>query len=157
MLAYDWKFTLADADLPKVTGTTRLAGVAVGFPLLSDALLDFSLTLPATWKVRGLTLRWFFKEALKGFLPDDIIRKKKHGFGLPFGPWLMRHADLHSHAQAAVRGLVARGLVRPEFADELFSSHLAEHPGYYGEMVWILMMLEHWLSSNAPGFGTRDG
>ena len=34
MLAYDWRFTLSDNDLPKVSGTTRLAGIDVGYPLL---------------------------------------------------------------------------------------------------------------------------
>jgi asparagine synthase (glutamine-hydrolysing) len=28
----------------------------------------------------------------------------------------------------------------------LLNEHLPAHPGYYGEMVWILMMLEQWLS-----------
>ena len=40
----------------------------------------FSLTLPSSDKLRGQQLRWFFKEALRGFLPDEIIMKKKHGF-----------------------------------------------------------------------------
>ena len=41
------------------------------------------MRLPPEYKLKGLTLRWFFKEALRGFLPDEIIAKKKHGFGLP--------------------------------------------------------------------------
>ncbi len=89
-LAYEWKYILADNDLPKVTGTAALGGVDVGFPLLDDRLLDFSLGLPPDLKVRGRKLRYFFKEALRGFLPDEIIAKKKHGFGLPFGVWLLR-------------------------------------------------------------------
>lgn len=152
MLAYDWRFTLADTDLPKVTGTTALAGLEVGFPLLSDALVDFSLKLPPWMKVRGLTLRWFFKHALREFLPQEILRKKKHGFGLPFGPWLTQHAALRQAARDALNRLASRGLIRAQLVDDLFSSHLAEHAGYYGEMVWILMMLEHWLAAHAPGF-----
>ena len=53
MLAYDWRFTLADNDLPKVTGAAQLAGVAVGFPLLSDGLVDLSLRLAPRDKVQG--------------------------------------------------------------------------------------------------------
>ena len=81
-LAFEWKYILADNDLPKVTGTASLGGVDVGFPLLDDRLLDFSLGMPPDLKVRGRKLRYFFKEALRGFLPDQIIAKKKHGFGL---------------------------------------------------------------------------
>lgn len=145
MLAFDWKYTLADNDLPKVVGTTRLAGVDVGFPLLSDELLDFSLGLPPQWKLKGLTLRWFFKEALRGFLPDEIIAKKKHGFGLPFGVWACQHAGLKALATDALRSFKTRGIVRPGFIDELLAIHLPAHPGYYGEMVWILMMMEFWM------------
>jgi asparagine synthase (glutamine-hydrolysing) len=152
MLAYDWRFTLADNDLPKVTGTTQLAGTAVGFPLLDDDLLDFSLQLAPSLKVRGLTLRYFFKQALRGFLPDEIIRKRKHGFGLPFGPWLVRHEGLRKLARESVDSLAARGVVRPELAHELFSVRLQEHPGYFGEMIWILMMLERWLQKRAPRY-----
>ena len=32
MLAYDWQYTLADNDLPKVRGAAALAGIDVGFP-----------------------------------------------------------------------------------------------------------------------------
>ena len=34
----------------------------------------------------------------------------------------------------------------------LISQRLPEHPGYYGEMVWILMMLEQWLAAKVPRF-----
>jgi asparagine synthase (glutamine-hydrolysing) len=152
MLAYDWRFTLADNDLPKVTGAARLAGGAVGFPLLDDDLVDFSLRLSPTLKVRGLTLRYFFKEALKGFLPGEIIRKRKHGFGLPFGQWLVQHEPLQALARTALERIVARGLVRHEFVQQLFSIRLQEHAGYFGEMIWILMMLEEWLQAKAPDY-----
>lgn len=148
MLAFDWKYTLADNDLPKVVGTTQLAGLDVGFPFLSDELIDFSLRLPPEWKLKGLTLRWFFKEALKGFLPDEIIAKKKHGFGLPFGVWASSHPGLHDLAAGAVKGFAQRGIVRPEFAWKLLDELLPVHPGYYGEMVWILMVLEYWLRAH---------
>ena len=150
MLAFDWKYTLADNDLPKVIGTTRLAGVDVGFPFLSDELLDFSLTLPTEWKLKGLKLRWLFKEALRGFLPDEIITKKKHGFGLPFGVWAVKHPGLSKLATENLEAFAARGVIRPDFIHELHEKWLPESPGYYGEMVWIILMLEQWLQAYAP-------
>ena len=150
MLAFDWRYTLAENDLPKVVGTTGLAGVDVGFPLLDTRLLDFSLKLPTRYKLKGLKLRWFFKEALRGFLPDEILTKKKHGFGLPFGPWAVKDAALNALAAESLRGIAARGIVRAEFVESLLTQRLREHAGYYGEMVWILMMLEQWLRRHAP-------
>ena len=145
MLAYDWRYTLADSDLPKVRGATSKAGIAVGYPMLSDRLTDFSMSLPPDWKLRRFKLRWFFKEALRGFLPDEIITKKKQGFGLPFGVWTTRTPGLKQLAEESLRSLAGRGIVRIDFVERLFADHLPEHPGYYGEMVWILMMLEQWI------------
>ena len=147
MLWYDWKYTLADNDLPKVLGATRLAGIDVGFPLLDDRLVDFSLRLDPELKLKGLTLRWFFKEALKDFLPPEIITKKKHGFGLPFGVWAVEHAGLRNLALDSLDYLRGARVVRAEFLDSLLKEYLPQHPGYYGELVWILMMLSQWLQS----------
>jgi len=145
MLAYDWRYTLAEADLPKVCGTTSLADVQVGFPFLDARLVDLSLKLPSEYKLKGLKLRWFFKEALRGFLPDEIIAKKKQGFGLPFGVWANRHPALRQFATDSLRSLSGRGIVQPRFIDRLLGEQLPAYPGYYGDMVWILMMLEQWM------------
>ena len=150
MLALDWRFTLSDNDLPKVIGTAQLANVDVGFPLMSDELLDFSMTLPPEWKVKGLKLRWFFKHALRDFLPRAIIDKKKHGFGLPFGVWAWQHPALMSQAQSALRDFAKRAVVRSDFTERLIDVYMPAHPRFYGEMAWILMMLELWLQQHAP-------
>ena len=155
MLAFDWRFTLAETDLPKVCGATQLAGIGVGFPLLDPGLLSFALRLPPEAKLKGLRLRWFFKEALRGFLPDAILTKKKQGFGLPFGVWTMRHAGLRKLAEDSLASLATRNIVRPEFVKRLLVEHLPAHPHYYGEMVWILMMLEQWLQGHAPQYRLR--
>ncbi len=150
MLAFDWRYTLAESDLPKVRGSTQLAGIEVGFPFLDDALLELSLILPPDYKLKGMKLRWFFKEALRGFLPDEILTKKKQGFGLPFGVWAMRHEPLKRLAVDSLGSLAGRGIVRPEFIRHLVGELLPSYPGYYGEMVWILMMMEQWFRAHRP-------
>ena len=155
-LAFDWRFTLAESDLPKVSMACDMAGIGVGFPLLNDDLLAFSLKLPTDYKLRGGQLRWFFKEALREFLPDEILTKKKQGFGLPFGLWVNSHPALRALASDSLASLTQRGVVRADFIQTLLTQRLPEHPGYFGEMVWILMMLEQWLAAKAPGFSVRD-
>ena len=158
MLEYDWKFTLADSDLPKVRAAAQLADVTVGYPFLSRELTDFSLGLPPAWKVKRFTLRWFFKQALRDFLPVEILRKKKHGFGLPFGTWVLRHPRLHALAEDALHGVAERGIIQPRVAHELLADRLPTAPGFYGELVWILMMLEFWLRAHGTNasFAMQD-
>lgn len=148
MLGIDLKFTLADSDLPKVVRMCELAGVEVAFPLLDEAVVDFSGQLPADLKLRGTKLRYFFKEALRDFLPSEILTKSKHGFGLPIGAWLTTHPGLKSLAGDSLTSLKARGIVAPDFIDRLLGEHMREHAAYYGAMAWILMMLELWFQKH---------
>jgi asparagine synthase (glutamine-hydrolysing) len=144
MLGLDLKFTLADNDLPKVVKACELAGMEAAFPFLSDEMVGFSARLAPQLKLKGTKLRHFFKEALRGTLPDEIITKQKHGFGLPFGVWLQSHKPLQDLAADSLTDLKSRGIVRADFIDALLGKHLHEHAGYHGTMVWVLMMLEQW-------------
>jgi asparagine synthase (glutamine-hydrolysing) len=147
MLGIDLRFILADGDLPKVTHMCDLAGVDVAFPLLDERVIDFSSQLASDLKLRRTQLRWFFKHALRNFLPPEIITKQKHGFGLPVGTWLVGHKPLYDLAVDSIGPLRRRNIVRQAFLDELLSKRLHEHPAYFGTMVWILMMLGIWLES----------
>jgi len=144
MLALDLKFTLADNDLPKVVKACELAGMEAAFPFLNDEMVAFSARLAPELKLKGTKLRYFFKEALRDFLPDEIITKQKHGFGLPFGVWLQNHKPLQALAADSLNDLKLRRIVRADFIDKLLGQHLDEHAGYHGTMVWVLMMLEQW-------------
>jgi len=149
MLYLDWKFTLADNDLRKVTATCNRAGVDVSFPWLDDSVIDFSARLPANIKMRGTKLRYFVKRALAEFLPHATIAKSKHGFGLPFGQWLKTSADLQNQIYDLLQGLRNRDIFQPKFIDRLIEEHRGGHAAYYGTMVWVLAMLEAWLQANA--------
>lgn len=148
MLGIDLKFTLADNDLPKVTRMCELAGIEVTFPMLDEAVVELSGRLPANLKLRGTQLRYFFKEALRDFLPGEVLRKQKHGFGLPVGAWLTTHPGLRTLAGDCLSGLKGRGIIAPAFIDRLLGEQLRVHAAYFGTMVWILMMLELWFQKH---------
>lgn len=149
MMHLDHKFTLADNDLRKVSRMCELAGVEVRFPFLDDDLVAFSGTLQVKQKVSGNKLRVLFKEALRGFLPDETITKSKHGFGLPFGVWLGSHGPLKALADDALRSLAQRGIVKPAYLRQLQQDHASSgHASYFGVMIWVLVQLELWLQIN---------
>jgi len=145
MLYLDWKVTLADNDLRKVNRMCELAGVRVRYPMLDDALVELSTRVPPGVKLRGLALRDFYKRAFANFLPPQIINKRKHGFGLPFGEWLRTEPVLKELTQQALRSLQQRGIFRPQCIEHLVRSHQQDHAAYFGGMVWALVMLELWL------------
>ncbi len=148
LLNLDLKFTLADNDLRKVNRMCELAGVAVHYPLLDEDIVAFAAQLPPSLKVKGLKLRYFFKEALKDFLPQETLTKSKQGFGLPFGVWMQTYLPLQELTYDSLKSLRERGYIRPEYIDALIEQHRSGHAAYYGVMIWVLMMLEQWLQQH---------
>jgi asparagine synthase (glutamine-hydrolysing) len=145
MLYFDWKFTLADNDLVKVKKMCELAGVAVHFPLLDKAVVDFSCEIPASVKLPGFKLRDFYKKACSGFLADATLTKSKHGFGLPFGLWMKENEQLMKLTIDCLESFRARNIVSDTLIDTALKSHRSVHAGYYGELIWLMVTLELWL------------
>ena len=64
---------------------------------------------------------------------------------------MLRHEGLWRLASDSLSSLATRRILRPAFIENLLEHHVREHPAYYGEMVWILMMLELWLQTRRDG------
>ena len=152
MMYLDWKFTLADNDFVKVNQMCQLAGVEVRFPLIEKELVDFSCTVPATLKAPGQKLRDFYKNSFRGFLPDATLSKSKHGFGLPFGVWMKQRPDLQHIALNALQSFKQRKILQPTFIDQAIDTFENGHSGYYGELVWIIVVMELWLQHHGAAY-----
>ena len=144
MLYMDWKTTLHDNDLVKVNRMCEMAEIEVRYPLLDQDIVNFSTQIPSNLKLKGQKLRWFYKQAFTDFLPEQIINKSKHGFGLPFGIWLKDYQPLKELAYDSINSLKKRAYFKSEFLDHTIEMHQSIHAAYYGELIWILMMLELW-------------
>jgi asparagine synthase (glutamine-hydrolysing) len=148
MLWYDWHFTLADNDLRKVGKMCELAGVRVSFPMLHPAVVTLSTRIPPKMKMAGLELRTFFRRAMADFLPREVLEKKKHGFGLPFGLWLKTDEKLADLIYSLLSDLRARRIVSSVFLTNLIDEHRKGDDSYYGYLIWDLAMLEGWLATH---------
>jgi asparagine synthase (glutamine-hydrolysing) len=148
MLFLDWKFTLADNDLIKVSKMCEMAGVTVKYPLLEKELIDFSCTIDADKKLPKQRLRDFFKQSFADFLAPQTLTKSKHGFGLPFGAWMQQSDELMALVGKALRRLSERNIIKGEFIERAITMHQQQHSGYYGELIWILVVLELWLEAH---------
>jgi asparagine synthase (glutamine-hydrolysing) len=146
MMYLDLKLILADNDLRKVLGTAELAGIRPRFPLLDHRLAELTGRIPSSLKMRGAQKRYIFKRAMQGVLPDEVLTKKKHGFGVPLGLWLQQEPSLRSMMRNVLddRRAQQRGYVRRQFLDRLLSKQTPEHAAFYGEAVWSLLALELW-------------
>lgn len=151
MLYLDLKQTLADNDLSKVSQACETAGIRVAYPLLDEELIELSTRIPVRQKLKGAELRYFFKMALRDFLPKEILKKKKHGFGVPCGIWIRSHQPLRELAYESLSSLRDRGFLNRSYVERLIDLHKNVHAPYYGVMIWVLLMLEQWLEAEGKG------
>jgi asparagine synthase (glutamine-hydrolysing) len=155
LMYLDLKLTIGDNDLLKVTRTAALAGVGVRFPLLALPLVEFTGTLPAALKVRGLEKRYLFKRAFRDLLPAETLAKRKHGFGVPTAEWLRHHRGFRELARETLlsRRALERGYFRQDGLERLLALHDAEVTPFYGDLLWFALMLELWHVRHVDGVG----
>jgi asparagine synthase (glutamine-hydrolysing) len=145
-LYLDLKITIGDNDLRKVGTMCNLAGIKPQYPLLDPDLAEFTGRLPSNLKVRGSRLRYIFKKAMARILPPEIIKKTKHGFGLPYSVWVGEYIPLRDFTFDVLGSSRSRerGYFRRDLLEWLWSQYEQVHRSYYGNLLWLFLMLELW-------------
>jgi asparagine synthase (glutamine-hydrolysing) len=151
LLYLDMKFTITDNDLRKVTQMVEAAGIQVRYPYLDRDLVDFTTTIPPDLKVKYGKNRYIFKQAMTGFLPDPIIHKSKHGMGLPIANWFRTEKILSEllmdHLFSGTPQI--HQYLQPGFLDKIYRAFKEDKTTpYYGDILWVYLVLELWLKKN---------
>jgi asparagine synthase (glutamine-hydrolysing) len=105
--------------------------------------MEFAASLPERLKLRGLTTKVVLREAMKDWLPPEILTRRKMGFPVPVGAWL--RGPYRAYRDGIVRGprVTARGLFDPASVRALVESHVSGEQRH-DERLWSLVNFEIW-------------
>ncbi|WP_461395826.1 asparagine synthase-related protein, partial [Deferrisoma sp.] len=138
----DIRTYLCEDILTKVDRASMAVSLEVRCPILDHKFMEYVARIPSGLKLKGLDGKHIFKKALKRYLPDDILYRKKMGFGVPILEWL--RGDLREYARGLVlEGEASRRYFRPERLEKLWTDHQRGLRNYATEL-WIIMMLNLW-------------
>ncbi len=126
MLALEQRFFLSDHNLNYTDKMSMAAGVEVRVPFLDIDLVNFASSLPHSIKQRGTVSKWVLKEAMRGFLPDDIIFRPKSGFGVPLRRWLRTDLREWLFDTLSYSRLRKRGMFNPDAVHALIEANQAQ-------------------------------
>jgi asparagine synthase (glutamine-hydrolysing) len=128
--------------LVKVDIATMAHSLEARSPFLDHVLLEWAAGLPVELKVRSGTTKYLLKRAVAEWLPDELIRRPKMGFGVPLAAWL--RTDLRELAWDVLTDQTARsrGLFRPETVTRLLRRHDEGHD--HASRIWALIQFELW-------------
>ncbi len=156
MLYLDVKAFLVSLNLTYNDKMSMASSVEVRVPFLDRQLAEFvAWHVPPRWKLNGFlrpTTKYIFRKAMKPFLPDEVLRQPKAGFGAPVDYWLAQDLremveDLLSEQKIRGRGFFEPGAVR-----QLIEDHLSGREDW-SMQIWQLLTFELWLQAFVDGGG----
>lgn len=134
---------LPDCLLVKMDIASMSNSLEARSPFLDHKLMEFSATIPSKYKVKFSGGKWILKKALKGFLPETILKRRKMGFGIPLSRWFcgplknfLKETLLDSRARQ-------RGYFKMKEIERLINEHESSYRDH-GYKLWALLMFELW-------------
>lgn len=123
LLAVDAETQLPDDLLLLTDKMTMATSLECRVPLLDHELVELAARMPEHLKMRGGVLKYAMKKALAGILPNDILHRKKRGFGTPMGAWLKGELAPLLKSVLSEASIERRGLFRFDAVRALIAAH----------------------------------
>ena len=141
----DLKFWLPGDILTKVDRTSMAVALEAREPLLDHRLIEFAATLPEDLRVRRGQGKWALKQAMRRYLPDDILFRPKQGFVTPIAQWLRGPLAGAARGIASSSALGRTGWFCPARIAGLAEAHIAGRSDH-SRLLWQLLMLDRSLA-----------
>ena len=141
MLYTDTKTWLPDDLLLKADKITMANSVELRVPLLDHVVLEFAADIPSHFKVSGMTTKHLLKAAFRDLIPDEIIKREKTGFPVPYARWF--NNELYSYAREILldRETLGRGYFEEKGINSLLQNGT---PVIRSKEIFSLIVLELW-------------
>ncbi|MBN1104520.1 MAG: asparagine synthase (glutamine-hydrolyzing) [Deltaproteobacteria bacterium] len=118
--------------------------VEARLPFLDHRLVEYCLTLPASWKILGTTTKRVLREAMRDRLPRELVeRRDKKGYATPMARWFRNELRLGIEDLFTSASFKSRGILDPEKVVRKFRQHLRGERDYTWE-IWRWISLEMW-------------
>ena len=151
----DFHTYLPDDLMVKVDVASMAHGLETRSPLLDHVLLEWAARIPPEIKMAGGRTKALFKAAMAPYLPREILRRKKMGFGCPIDQWLRRELKELAYDTLLAPAARERGLMRPDYVRNLLDEHCAYRANHHTRL-WALLMLELWFQTWIDGAAASD-
>ncbi len=129
--------------LVKVDRTTMAFGLEGRSPFLDHKLMECAARLPAEFKLRKACLKYLLKQIGKTWLSENILTRKKQGFGVPIGQWFKHELREMLHDTFSSSHLVRNGILQEAAIWRILHEHqTGKIP--HTHRIWVLLNLELW-------------
>jgi asparagine synthase (glutamine-hydrolysing) len=145
----DLKLYLQESILVKVDRASMASSLEVRAPFLDYELVEFVTGLPPGLKLKGLTSKYILKKAMKNLLPNEVIQRKKKGFGVPIAKWVKGRLKNLFEDLLSPNRIKREGFLNPEHVTSLLQDHL-HNTKDNRKQLWTLLIWELWVNRYHP-------
>ena len=139
----DYESYLPNDLLAKVDIASMAHSLELRSPFLDHKFVEFSASLPPMFKLNGTKTKDLLKRALRKILPNDILDRKKMGFGVPLNHWFRGPLQEFARETLLSNNSLKRNYFKPEQLGRLLSEHAAGRKDHAYKL-WNLLVLEIW-------------
>jgi asparagine synthase (glutamine-hydrolysing) len=147
----DLKLYLQESILVKVDRASMASSLEVRAPFLDYELVEFVTGLPPGLKLKGLTSKYILKKAMKNLLPNEVIQRKKKGFGVPIAKWVKGPLKELFEDLLSPDRIKREGFLNPEYVTSLLQDHL-HNTKDNRKQLWTLLVWELWVNRYHPSY-----
>jgi asparagine synthase (glutamine-hydrolysing) len=147
MMFCDLMIRVPEYSCIKIDRISMMHGLEARSPFLDHKLVEFAATIPPDLKLKNNTRKHLLKQIAIKYLPSDIIRLPKKGFGSPINSWLRGELKTFSRSLLHNSLLVKNNLFNQHYINELLDTHAAQSVNN-GNKIWSLVNLEIWYRIN---------
>jgi len=142
MTFIDLKLRLPELLLMRVDKMTMATAVEARVPFLDHKLVEYVMAIPQDRKVPGLQPKYLLKKAVRGLIPDEIIDRRKQGFGVPIVEWFQQELG-DQIRQKLLEFSAAHPYLHRDAVSRLLSTHCGPLPWYlYNFVLWHQAWIE---------------
>ena len=87
MTYLDLNLRLPELLLMRVDKMSMAVSLEARVPFLDHKFVELAMSIPEAVKTRNGVLKYILKKAVRGVIPDELIDRKKQGFGVPVYEW----------------------------------------------------------------------
>jgi len=145
----DLKLYLQESILVKVDRASMASSLEVRAPFLDYELVEFVTGLPPGLKLKGLTSKYILKKAMKNLLPNEVIQRKKKGFGVPIAKWVKGPLRDLFEDLLSPDHIKGEGFLNPAYVTTLLQDHLLNRKDNRKQL-WTLLVWELWVNRYHP-------
>ena len=143
----DLKRYLPDDILFKVDRMSMAVSLETRGPLMDYTLVEFAARLPSEMRLHGLSTKYLLKRAMGDILPQQILRRPKLGFNIPYKNWLRNELRDLLQDTLSPTHLRQQGLFHPQYVQTLIREHM-EGVRDHSHKLWQLLIFQLWSERN---------